>query len=173
MMSTRNGIRRMKMQREAEGYLELGMSQHALSSLSRIGDPAKFDSTGLYLWGEALRALERYEEAIVPLRRAADSAPENINIHLALGWCFKRVGRLSSAIEALEQALASEPNEPLLRYNLACYFSLAGNKARALRYLSQALAVAPGYRNLLDGESDFDSLRDDPEFQALCENALG
>jgi predicted Zn-dependent protease len=73
----------------------------------------------------------------------------------------------------LEQALASEPNEPLLRYNLACYFSLAGNKSRAIRYLSQVLAVAPGYRSLIDTESDFDALRQDPDFLALCEKVKG
>jgi Flp pilus assembly protein TadD len=172
-MNARNSIRRSRLQREAEGYLELGMSQHALSSLSRIGDPASLDPSSLYLWGEALRSQERYEEAIIPLQRAAVSAPKNINIHLALGWCFKRIGRIHLAIEALEQALAAEPNEPLLRYNLACYFSLAGNKNRAIRFLSQALSVAPGYRSLIDAESDFDSLRHDPEFQALCEKVKG
>lgn len=172
-MNARKGIRRLRLQREAEGYLELGMPQHALSSLARIGDPSSLDSSALYLWGEALRSLERYEEAIIPLQRAAESAPENINIRLALGWCFKRVGRIHKAIETLEQALASEPNEPLLRYNLACYFSLAGNKNRAIRYLSQALGLAPGYRSLIDSESDFDSLRHDPDFLALCEKVKG
>ncbi len=173
MMNVRKGIRRLRLQREAEGYLELGMSQHALTSLARIGDPASLDSSALYLWGEALRSLERYEEAIAPLQRAADSAPENINIRLALGWCFKRMGRINLAIEALEQALAAEPNEPLLRYNLACYFSLAGKKSRGIRFLSQALTLAPGYRSLVDAESDFDSLRHDPEFQALCDKVKG
>lgn len=172
-MHARKGVRRLRLQREAEGYLELGMSQHALMSLARIGDPSSFDSSTLYLWGEALRSEERYEEAIIPLQRAAESAPENINIRLALGWCFKRVGRIHLAIEALEQALAAEPNEPLLRYNLACYFSLAGNKSRAIRFLSQTLAVAPGYRSLIDNETDFDPLRHDPEFQALCEKVKG
>jgi Flp pilus assembly protein TadD len=167
-MNARKGIRRLKLQREAEGYLELGMAQHALTSLARIGDPGSLDSSALYLWGEALRSMERYEEAIIPLQRAAEAAPENINVRLALGWCYKRVGRINSAIEALEHALATEPNEPLLRYNLACYFSLAGNKSRAIRFLSQTLAVAPGYRSLIDSESDFDPVRHDPEFQALC-----
>jgi Flp pilus assembly protein TadD len=172
-MHARKGVRRLRLQREAEGYLELGMSQHALRSLERIGDPSSFDSSTLYLWGEALRSEDRYEEAIIPLQRAAESAPENINIRLALGWCFKRVGRIHLAIEALEQALAAEPNEPLLRYNLACYCSLAGNKSRAIRFLSQTLTVAPGYRSLIDNETDFDPLRHDPEFQALCEKVKG
>jgi tetratricopeptide (TPR) repeat protein len=69
----------------------------------------------------------------------------------------------------LEKALALEPNEPLLRYNLACYFSLSGKKKHALRYLSQALAIAPGYRGLIDAETDFDPLRDDPDFLNLCD----
>jgi Flp pilus assembly protein TadD len=168
-MNVRSGIRRMRLQREAEGYLELGMSQHALSSLGRIGDLTSLDPSALYLWGEALRSLERYDEAITPLRRAAQSDPENINIYLALGWCYKRVGHVDLAIEALERALAAEPNEPLLRYNLACYFSLAGNKNRALRYLSQALAIAPGYRSLIDAETDFDPIRRDPDFLTLCD----
>jgi Flp pilus assembly protein TadD len=172
-MNERKSIRRAKLRREAEGYLELGMSQHALSSLSRIGDPAQLDSSSLYLWGEALRSQERYEEAIPPLQRAAEFAPENINIHLALGWCFKRVGRLEMAIAALQQALESEPNEPLLRYNLACYFSLAGNKKRAMQFLSQALEAAPGYRSLIDSESDFDLLRNDPDFLAVCKKVQG
>jgi Flp pilus assembly protein TadD len=169
MMSTRNSIRRMRLQREAEGYLELGMAKQALATLARLGDPAKLDSTSLYLWGEALRSQERYEEAILPLTRAAEASPDDINIRLALGWCFKRVGRLQNAIEALEDALAREPNEPLLRYNLACYFSLAGNKKRALRFLSQTLEMAPDYRSLIEAETDFDPLRHDPEFLALCE----
>ena len=66
------------------------------------------------------------------------------------------------------RALLVEPEEPLLRYNLACYLSLAGRKRRALRYLSQALAIDPAYRELAEAESDFDPLRNDPEFQAIC-----
>jgi Flp pilus assembly protein TadD len=159
----------MRLQREAEGYLELGMSQHALSSLGRIGDITNLDASALYLWGEALRSLERYEEAIIPLRRAVQADPENISIFLALGWCFKRSGHIDLAIESLEKALALEPNEPLLRYNLACYFSLSGKKKHALRYLSQALAIAPGYRGLIDAETDFDPLRHDPDFLNLCD----
>ncbi|MBN2579271.1 MAG: tetratricopeptide repeat protein [Pirellulales bacterium] len=167
-MSAHNRIRRNKLQREAEGYLELGLAEHALAALSRIGDPTMLDAHALYLWGESLRTLDRYEEALVPLSRAVTASPADIQIRLALGWCYKRTGKIHLAIEALEGALASEPDEPLLRYNLACYCSLSGQKQRALRYLSQALTLAPGYRHLIDDETDFDPLRDDPDFQALC-----
>ena len=108
------------------------------------------------------------EDAAVLLERAAKAAPDDIRVRIALGWCYKRTGRLDRAIDALEQALLVEPEEPLLRYNLACYLSLAGRKRRALRYLSQAFAIDPAYRELAEVESDFDSLRNDPEFQAIC-----
>ena len=124
-----------------------------------------------YLWGEALRALERPFEALVPLERAVRLAPEDVRVRIALGWCYKRTGRLDLAIQTLERALAVEPDEALLRYNLACYLSLAGQKHRALGYLSQALETDPVYRELLDTESDFDPIRSDPEFQAICAKA--
>jgi Flp pilus assembly protein TadD len=167
-VSAQNRIRRDKLHREAEGYLELGMAEQALATLSRIDDPTTLDANALYLWGESLRALERYEEALIPLRRAAEASPQNLQIRLALGWCYKRTGKLPLAIKALEEALASEPDEPLLRYNLACYCSLSGQKRQALRHLSQALTLSPDYRHLIEEETDFDSLRHDPDFQALC-----
>jgi Flp pilus assembly protein TadD len=172
-VKARDRIRRGKLLREAEGYMELGMAQHALASLTRIGDPTTLDAQALFIWGESLRCLERYEEALVPLRRAADDSPENLQIRLALGWCYKRTGKVDLAIQTLEEALASEPDEPLLRYNLACYCSLSGQKHRALRYLAQALSMAPAYRNLIDEESDFNPLRQDPEFQKLCNRVQG
>ena len=125
----------------------------------------------LYLQGEALRALERYADAIVPLRKVAELEPENVQVLLALGWCHKRTGRIDLAIEALETALAADNDEPLIRYNLACYHSVAGDKRHALAYLEQALALDPEYRLLIDHEPDFDPLRGDPEFQAICEGS--
>jgi Flp pilus assembly protein TadD len=172
-VDTRNYIRRDKIQREAEGYLELGLARQALSTISRLGDPTILDANGLYIWGESLRSLQRYEEAIEPLRRAAYAAADNLPAYISLAWCYKRTGRLDLAINALEQALAAKPNEPLLRYNLACYFSLVGNKNRALRYLTQALTIAPKYRRLIDDEPDFNPIRQDPDFQSLCRKIQG
>ena len=172
-MSAHERIRRAKIHREAEGYLELGMAQHSLECLDRLGDPSAFEVQALYLWGEGLRSLERYYEALVPLERAVKAAPEDLRVRMSLGWCYKRTGRLDLAIESLEAALAIDPNEAVLRYNLACYLSLAGHRRRALRQLGEALAIDPRYRELIDAESDFDSIRSDPEFQALCDGVKG
>jgi Flp pilus assembly protein TadD len=169
--SKEDRIRRMKFQHQAEGYLELGLPQQALNVLARLGTAGESDARTLYLQGEALRSLERYADAIAPLRKVAELEPENTQVLLALGWCHKRCGRIDLAIEALEAALATDGDEPLIRYNLACYHSVAGNKRAALTFLEQALSLDPNYRLLIDHEPDFDPIRTDPEFQAICEGA--
>lgn len=166
-MSRSQRIRLSRLIQEAEGYLELDMPQHALDVLAPIEESGTFKGHLLYLRGEALRSLERYAEALEPLQAAAELNPSNIQIWLALGWCYKRSGRLDLAIEALEQAREVQPGLPLIHYNLACYWSLAGNKQRALKFLSRAIHMDPQFRDLIGAETDFDPLRNDPDFQAL------
>jgi tetratricopeptide (TPR) repeat protein len=148
--------------------LELGLPNYALEALGRLGDPIDMEPYALYLWGEALRTMQRYADALLPLEHAARGMPENVHVWFALGWCYKRTAQIHRAIDALERALAVEPDEALTHYNLACYWSLAGDKGRALEYLSQALAIDPNYRRLIDTEPDFDPIRSDPDFQNLA-----
>lgn len=153
--------------REAEGYLELGMTGHAIVALQRHGKLVHASARGCYLLGEALREVSRYEEALIPLRRSATLEPDYLYVWLALGWCYKRTGKLSSAIDALERALDFGPREAILHYNLACYWSLAHDASHALDHLAQALRIDAAYRDLVDDESDFDALRSDPGFKLL------
>jgi tetratricopeptide (TPR) repeat protein len=170
--------------RQAEGYLELGMYEHALAIAERVDvvsrltggdakDPGEAEDHNqllghaAYIKGEALRSLERYEEALVPLLVAAKRSPDDIHVWLAIGWCYKRTGRLNLAIGALDAALATDPGNALLHYNLACYWSLSGEKDRVLEYLGEALEIDDSYRLLIDEEPDFDPLRNDRDFLAL------
>lgn len=152
---------------EAEGYLELDMPTRAVSSLDRLGDRAGWESHAHYLHGEALRNLDRFEEAILSFEKAQRDLPELLELYVSLAWCHKRTGRLDLAIETLEEALEVDATEPLLYYNLACYWSLAGHKARVLRFLGKAFYLDGSYRDMVDEESDFDPMRGDPDFIEL------
>ena len=163
----RNRIRTKRYETQAEGYLELGMPQHALNVLARLEGPEAFGAHALYLRGEALRTMERYWEALVPLGQSVLVTPDNVHAWLAIGWCQKRTDRIDLAIDAIEHALNIDPSEALIHYNLACYLSLVGDKTRALRHLSEALTIDSDYRMLIDDEPDFDPLRSDPDFLAL------
>ncbi len=170
--SPHDRIRRQQLLLQAEGYLELGMGEHALEVLGRCEQLARLPEHGLYLKGQCLRELGRYGEALDPLWQAAQSNPDNIGTWLALGWCYKRTGKLDRAIESLEEALSVEPNDALIHYNLACYWALAKNKRHALTYLARALDLEDEYRPLIADETDFDPIRDDPAFQALVRVAV-
>ena len=70
--------------REAEGYLELGMPEHALRSLQRRGQIVHGDARACYLLGESLRELHQYREAIFPLKRSLEIVPDDIHVWMAL-----------------------------------------------------------------------------------------
>jgi len=151
----------------AEGFLELDLPHRALEILQSRADWATMQFEASFLTGEALRVLERYREALKPLEVAASLQPGDKRVAIALGWCYKRTHRLAQAIDALERAVRENPDEALLHYNLACYWSLAGNWAKSLDELSAALELEPELRELIAGESDFDALRGNPDFERL------
>jgi tetratricopeptide (TPR) repeat protein len=176
-------IRRQQILREAEGYLDLIMvlseqwplrtlvrdriAQRVLESLAPLERATSRRAQTLFLKGQALRAMERYADAIVPLRAASELDGQDIHVWLALGWCYKRIGRLDLAIQSLEESLSVDPNQAIIHYNLACYWSLAKNAKLAVAYLSRAFDIDSNYRDLVLQESDFDAIRNHPRFQAL------
>jgi len=163
-----NRVRRQQFVRQAEGYLELGMAQHAIDVLARLGEPESLPGPACLLRGEALRSLERYEEAAASLLRAEEFMPERLTeICLALGWCYKRIGRIDLAIDALERAFKHDSDNALLHYNLACYYSLDDDKQHALIFLASAMELDPKYRDMVADEADFDNVRSDPTFKAI------
>jgi tetratricopeptide (TPR) repeat protein len=182
-VSAINRLQRQQLVREAEGYLDLALvfgdqwtlppplrdclARRTLAVIDQLGQSAAHSPQVQLIKGQALRLLDRFKDAIVPLAAAAEGDPQNVDTWLALGWCYKRTGRLDLAIESLEEALDVEPGSALVNYNLACYWCLARNKRHSLAYLSQALSLDVSFRNLVDAEHDFDPLRADPDFQAV------
>jgi tetratricopeptide (TPR) repeat protein len=75
------------------------------------------------------------------------------------------------AAETYERLLAETPGNAGFLYNLACAESLLGRTENALEHLRQSVdANAAFKRNALE-DSDFDAIRDDPEFSAITGQA--
>jgi len=161
--------RRDKQVAAAEGYFMLGMFTHALASLDKIADHDGAAFTLNYLRGNALRNLERHDEALVALERAFDEKPDDVDLLMAMAWCYKRTNQLPRAITCMEQAYRIKPKEAVILYNLSCYWSLAGNKTQSLSWLGRALRMDNDLRQLIDEETDFDQLRNDPDFQMILD----
>lgn len=153
--------------RAAEGYLTLEMPSHALRELGTITDWPGSAFQFHKLRGEARRGLKDYGLAIVDLELALSQEPTDLDVLMALAWCYKRTGQLPRAIAAMQQAYRHHAEEPVVLYNLSCYYALGGDKAQALSWLGRALRMEPGLKKLIADESDFDALRHDPDFEHL------
>jgi len=85
-------IRRLQ---TAEGYLELNLPDRALTELSSIQDQGPFEAAIALLQGEALKTQKRYDEALVPLKRAATMIPSPLNKRAwrSISECYHSSGR--------------------------------------------------------------------------------
>jgi tetratricopeptide (TPR) repeat protein len=161
--------RRKRQLRVAEGYLSLGMPDHAIDALKQVSDPGESAFECHLLRGNALRAKLDHHEALESFRRAHLLNPGSLEVLLGMAWCFKRIDRVDQSIESMRRAYQMHPTVPIVLYNLACYHSLAGHKEQALSWLGRALRMDRSFGRLVSAETDFDPLRDDRDFQRLLE----
>lgn len=153
---------------EASGFTTLGMHQHALQAVLEI--PIEFDPFVVHtLRGDAYRELKQFHAALAEFDRAGELEPANIHVLLAKAWCYKRTDRLMQAIAVTRQALVINPRDDIIHYNLACYFCLANLRWETFFHLVKALELRPELIDSIPQERDFDSLREDPEFQILLD----
>jgi len=74
--------------------------------------------------------------------------------------------KFAEASAVFEEGLAVAPTNSGLHYNLACTRALNGERDAAFEHLQIAIEVYPALVELARGDSDFDSIRDDPRFPA-------
>jgi hypothetical protein len=75
--------------------------------------------------------------------------------------------RYGEAADKGRELIDLRPDQPDLFYNTACCESLAGRVDDALEHLRRAIDMWEGCRGLARADSDFDAIRDQPEFQEL------
>lgn len=78
-----------------------------------------------------------------------------------------REGKYEEIADRADAVLADDPPYGGLYYNIACCEALAGRKDAAIRHVQRAVELDEGMRELAKGDTDLDSLRDDPGFRQL------
>jgi tetratricopeptide (TPR) repeat protein len=73
-------------------------------------------------------------------------------------------GDYERAYEIVAEGLEHWPDHGTIHYVLGCEAALAGRRAQALEHLRVAFANDPRTREWAAGDSDLDSIRDDPDF---------
>ena len=76
-------------------------------------------------------------------------------------------GRREQGFAWAERALALAPDDPGTILNAGCMYARAGMKDEALACLEKGIGRGFGKRDWIQNDPDYDSLRDEPRFQAL------
>jgi serine/threonine protein kinase/tetratricopeptide (TPR) repeat protein len=120
--------------------------------------------------------LGRPADADAACRRAAETVQKHLELHPddaravylgAVVWC--RLGEPARGLEWAGRALAMDPEEPLTLYNVACVYALLGETDRALGCLENAVKRGFSHRAWIENDSDLESLRAQPRYQALLQ----
>lgn len=83
-------------------------------------------------------------------------------------WEPYEAGDYERALEVLEPVLEERP-EALAFFNVACMEARLGRTGDAIRHLEQAIEDDDRIKENIRTDSDLDSIREDPRFQALTE----
>lgn len=87
----------------------------------------------------------RWPEALQAWQKAAQAAPDDADVHNALGQAQAAAGDHAAAVAALRRAVALAPGRAALHNNLGFALMQAGQAAPAREALQQALALQPDY----------------------------
>jgi tetratricopeptide (TPR) repeat protein len=129
---------------------ELGSEQTALASYRRAIQMA--DRQGLrsempsLSLGRLLYRLDRVDESLPPLKRAAELNPSSADAWLALGKTLFALSRNAEAVDALARSEALDPDQPDTHYVLARVYTATGRSEDAAGELRrfQTLQRKPG-----------------------------
>lgn len=158
--------------RFAEGNLD-----HAVELWTRAHEaqPDEFQSASLRTL--ALTAAGRLDEAHESNRQAVTLIEGRLALNpddlraLGLGaGALIIAGRREEGLAMADRGLKLAPNDEGVIHNAACAYANAGDVERALELLQRRMDLTGTvYRDWIEHDSDFDSLRDDPRFIALME----
>ena len=134
----------------AAAHFELGKTmivlddlEAAFESFRRTTETLPEFAPGWANAGAALGELERPEEALAPLERAAGLDPLSHSLASNLGVTLRDLGRLEEAESAFRRALDLAPDFVFGHYNLANAVYLRGRHREAVRLFEKAQAMDP------------------------------
>jgi quercetin dioxygenase-like cupin family protein len=92
------------------------------------------------------------------------AAPEEVMEALAA----YNAGDYETALAKQRSGLEKEPDSPVQHFNAGCFAARAGHADEAIEHLRRAIEINGRVRELMAGDEDLDSIRDDPRFAELA-----
>jgi non-specific serine/threonine protein kinase len=118
--------------------------------------------------------LGRQAESEGCYRRGLQAAEKHLQLYpddaraLYLGaTALCQMGERGRSLDWIQRALVMDPDEPMVLYNVACVYALMGKTDEALTCLEKAVTRGYAHKQWIEHDSDLNSLRGHPQFQAL------
>jgi tetratricopeptide (TPR) repeat protein len=154
--------------------LAQGKHEKAAKMFERAAELRPEDYVVPGLLGGTYATLGRTAEAQVGYRRQLAAASKRLELNpddpRALymgGTALSRLGESARAKDWAKQALAINAGDATVLYNVACIYSTSGETEEAIALLERSVAAGFGHWSWIENDSDFESLRGHPRFQAL------
>ncbi|MHC4415577.1 MAG: TPR end-of-group domain-containing protein [Planctomycetota bacterium] len=116
---------------------------------------------------QALQQAGRWEEAASAWGQIVADDPDHATAWFNLGYSLHAAGKLEEAIKAHRKAATFDDYHGIALYNLGCAYALTGRTDEAFDALAAAQEAGFGMRGTAENDSDLDSLRSDPRYEAL------
>ena len=123
--------------------------------------------------GMVYLASGRYGEAVEALEPVLEAAPDQVGARNNFAVALTRIGRYADARRELAKVLRINPETPAAYFNMAIVYLLEGDTDRALEWIRRGVPhCTPVMLRKFLADSDFDPLRDNPEFRRILEELL-
>ncbi len=110
---------------------------------------------------------ENWDAAASAFRRLVEADPNDGDAWHMLGYSLHSGGKLDEALPAHIRATEFPQVASTAAYNAACAYARKGEKDKAFEWLEKAMAFGFSQGEVVELDSDLESLRADPRFQPL------
>jgi len=116
---------------------------HELRDCEAAGPDPQDMANVLFYTGVCLKELERFEEAIPVLERAAELDASESGVFNLLGFCFFKTARHAQAVDCFQRAIELDPRSAIDHANLATNLKELGRTEEAIASYRKALSLDP------------------------------
>ena len=121
-------------------------------------------------WAEALCHKKEHQSAITVFQQGLAILKDDPSLLGVLGYTYAQAGKAQEANGVIKQLMALPSDLPHRAYGLAAAYTGLGDKDQAFNWLRQSAENHDATLVFIKVEPIWDSLRDDPRFEALLEH---
>ncbi len=143
----------------AQGYLELGMTNHAAEALGQIGEAERAATPVLAVWLAVCTERGEWDKAAEIAAVLCQCEPRVAWHWIQWAYATRRSDSLAAARAILMRGVGLHPLEAVFHFNLACYEAQLGHIDDARAFLDTACGLDAKFVELAKSDDDLAPLR--------------